>query len=145
MTGKNRFNFAAFKADYNRLAAFEALGFLYSSKKPPGIFMERFKSAGMGFEVDFRLKAYPVLAAEATVIMGQCPNVKIEKGEFKGYCEMAGNLEPDQTHHPALFALDQAIPRRSNRAFASDSLPRVTNLYQVYVEKLSNKQFNLTQ
>jgi len=141
MAVKNRFDVPRFKLDYNRLNIGGIMSFLYFSKKSAGIFIERFKADGMETEGDFVLRAYPVLGVGALPILGECPTTELSKLEFRNYCEKSGSLEPSEERYPDIAALDQAIPRRTNRALASDSLPRVVGLHQIYIERLSNRRF----
>jgi len=131
-----RFDFKEFKEEYKKLEVGESMSFFYVSSKAPRVFVERLKEEGQYVDVNYTFDTYPVLGGRAAQLLGKIPELEIPYPEFYSYAEHSGNLEPHPVNHPAVHALDTVLPRRSNRSFPSDTLPRLKDLHQVYITKL---------
>jgi len=137
-----RFDFEKFYEDYDNLAIGEVIATLYHSGTNTRIFANRFTEAEMEADIDYWFRSHPVMASGAIDYLGRCVSTSFRDDQFEIYSTRSKKLMPDPVNFPLVHAFDQAVPRRSNRSFASDTLPRVADLYQVYIEKLSDRKFN---
>jgi hypothetical protein len=138
-----RFNMIKFKQDYNDLEAGGFMSLIYLSVLRPTKFNSRFAVDGLFAEADYRIRYYPVLANEALTYLGAAKVTDLSKREFINYANHATEVLPNRFQQPNLAKFDEEVPRRSNKHFASDTLPRVDNVYQIYIQKLSSKTFKL--
>lgn len=133
-------DWAALTRDYNSLASGEALAFLVVHKTRPTYLSQAFTRRGLRKKEDYLFYSMHVLSIESADMIGKAPTAEITESEFMDYACLSGKQYPDPEKHPNITAMDQAIPRRSNRFFTSDTLPILKYVWQVYLIKTSNKK-----
>jgi hypothetical protein len=139
---KTRFKMARFKRDYNRLEVGQGLVFFYAAARSPSRLCETLARRNLFPDSDYSFKYYPVLGNQALSYLGSAPVGRLEKSEFFQYANSSTTVNPDTRHHPNLSEFDMAVPRVSNKHLASDTLPAVNGLYQVYIQKLSRREID---
>jgi hypothetical protein len=131
------FDYPAIAKDYNALNVEETIAFLATSATSADRLRSGLSRRGLRPNQDYRVFQIPVLSPKSFSMISGFPMEEIIESEFTDYACLAGNLYPDPDNHPAVFAADKAIPRRSNRHLTIDSLPVFNHIYQVYIVKLS--------
>ena len=132
------FDYPAIVRDYNDLALEETIAFLATSPTSASRLRSGLTRRGLRPNYDYKVFQIPVLSPKSFSMISGFPLEEISESEFTDYACLAGELYPDPDNHPAVFAADKAIPRRSNRHLTIDSLPVFNNMQQVYIIKLSN-------
>lgn len=117
--------------DYNALPVGGFIGFLYYGKTHPNTrFRKRLTARGLRVGRspvdDCSIHSLPVLSIESTALMAASNAVEISENNFDG-----------------TTAVDDTLPRRSEDALNSESLPLIDGVWQVYVLKNSLQKAKL--
>lgn len=136
-------NWQALTADYNALGTDEVLAFLYMGEAQPKFLRQALLRRGLKRGADFLVYSASILAIESEYMIGEAPSEDIPEVEFTNYACLTGKQYPDPEQHPNICRMDEAIPRRSNHNVTSDTLPRLKNIWQVYIVKMSDKPMKL--
>lgn len=140
MSGRSRLRTAEFKRHYDMLPAGKTMVCLaWSTSEPVGI-VQALKKSRIDEGVDYQIKVAPVLSPRSFEYLCRLPGDSVKETELKRYRERSLEVFPDKDEFPALHKLEKAIDRMSNKSLVSDTLPRVSGAYQVYIRKLSNKK-----
>lgn len=135
-------DFDAMALDYNALGTNEILAFLLMAGRTVASINQALIRRGLMRSRDFKVFAFEVLAIESNYLIANAPTTEILQGEFSDYACLSGEVYPDPEKHPNITAMDQAIPKRSNKNLTSDTLPVLANIWQVYILKTSSAQMN---
>jgi len=125
--------------DYNKLRVQGMLAFLLLGSQMENKLSSALTRRGVARKVDYLLFVVPVLAVESMDLIATAPTDEIPEGEFADFACVKASPYPDPEDHPHIAAMDEKIPRRSNRHLTSDTLPVIKDLNQVYILKLSAK------
>jgi hypothetical protein len=127
------------REDYNNLDKGTALAFVVIAQASASSLMNAISRRGLTKKSDYLLYTLPILSIESASLVGRAPSELISEREFRDYACMSEKDWPDPDEHPNVAAMDQAIPRRSNRHTTADMLPQFRHMWQVYLIRTSDK------